>query len=391
MGPGASEEEVEEKKFENTRASLKDYGKKKRSRKKFRFFNRINFGFDWKKYKSDRKKKKYKNKIKKKRLKKEKKKKRIEFIRRFNPQYKKETKTLIETSIDDSVGEKDKVKHKNYFVYTINSTVIYLIAYLIIYFIYQVTVLIMASRWKLDSVLYYFDLAFNDYSPLWNRMNIIIVTLSGPVVSLLLGMLFIRVLSKKIDTNKALKLLTLWLGLHGYNLFLGAFASGISFDEGLGYVAAWMYMSVFFKIFLSMVFLFILGLIGYYSASAFLETSYSVSRIRQDNKIKFLFFQVVLPWIIGSSLIYLIKLPNNMNYDSGNLVTMVFAVLPVVFNRSAKPSKKRFKTLKKANKIQWLYIIILLLLLLGFRIGLDNGLHVELYYDFIFNLNITPI
>ena len=80
-----------------------------------------------------------------------------------------------------------------------------------------------------------------------------------------------------------------------------------------------------------------------------------------------------------------------MNYDSGNLVTMVFAVLPVVFNRSAKPSKKRFKTLKKANKIQWLYIIILLLLLLGFRIGLDNGLHVELYYDFIFNLNITPI
>ncbi|MCF8367654.1 MAG: hypothetical protein K9G76_01335 [Bacteroidales bacterium] len=390
LGPDASEEEVEEHKFENTRASIKTYGKKKKARRKFSLFKKFREKFDWEKYKSDRKKKKHRRRAKKKQLKKEKERKRIEYIRRFIPQYKKDQGITIEAAANEVADDKEKERHKSYYVYTINSTITYLIAYLAVYLIYQITVLITASRWKLDSVLYYFDLAFNDYSPLWNRLNIIIVTLSGPLISLLIALLFMRVLSHRIHTNKTLKLLTLWIGLHGYNLFLGAFASGVSFDEGFGYVAAWLYMSVFMKILFSMVFLFILGLIGYYAASNFLETSYSVTRIRQNNKIKFLFFQVVLPWLIGASFIYLVKLPNNMNYDSGNLVTMAFAVLPVLFNRMSKPSKG-FKTLKKPNQIQWLYLVILILLLIGFRIGLDNGLHIELFYKFTFNLDITPI
>ena len=385
LGPDASPEEIEEKKYENTRASLKSPSHIRQEKRERRSLSER-----WEIYKRDRQKKRFKSKIKKKQLKKEKKRKRVEFIRRFIPEYKKESNVIIEFSQDDSQAEKEKIKHKGNFIYTLNSTVIFMMAYIIVYLLYQITVLVVASNWKLDSVLYYFDLAFNDFSPLWNRLNIIITTLSGPLFCLLLGMLFFRVLARKVHDNKLLKLLILWIGIHGFNLFFGAFASGVSFDEGLGYVAAWLYFSVFFKILFAMLFLFILGIIGYYSASAFLDTSYSLSRIRQENRIRFLFFQVVLPWVIGASLIFLIKLPNNLNYDTGNLVTLAFVIIPVVFNRHAKPSKE-FRSLKKPNKIQWLYVIILLLMLIGFRIGLDNGLHFELYYKFIFDLNISPI
>jgi len=138
--------------------------------------------------------------------------------------------------------------------------------------IYQITVLIVASNWNLDSVLFYFDLAFNDYSPLWKRFNIIIVTFSGPLISLLIGILFLKVFANRPKVKGFLKLFFIWVALHALNLFFGAFSSGVSFDEGFGYVAAWIYLNIFWQIFISLIFLFILGLIGYYTASKFLET-----------------------------------------------------------------------------------------------------------------------
>ena len=388
LGPSADQQEIEEKTYENTRASQRKY-KKKHSRRTKRI-SFANWGDRWNKYKERRRKRKFKRKMKRKQRRKQRKRARIEFIRRFIPNYKKEDHISPEITHIENVDEKDKIKTKGNLTYTINSTAAFIIAYLLVYLIYQVTVLIMASRWKLDSVLFYYDLAFNDYSPLWNRVNIILITLSGPLVCLIIGAVFMRLIAPRISEHKTLKLLVIWIAIHGYNLFLGAFASGVSFDEGFGYVPAWLFMSTFWKILLSLIFLFILGLIGYYSASKFLDTSYSLTRIRQQNKVKFLFFDAVLPWLIGVTIIYLVKIPNNMNYETGNLITLGFAIIPILFHRNAKPPKK-FKSLKKPNRIRWIIVVIMVILMLAFRIGLNDGLHVQMYYKFIFSLDITPL
>ncbi len=102
-----------------------------------------------------------------------------------------------------------------------------------------------------------------------------------------------------------------------------------------------------------------MGIIGYYSASKFLDTSKSAFRVKQENKGKFLLFQAVLPWLIGSLIIILVKIPNNMPYDTGNLVTLIFAVVPVLFNRYARPTVS-FEKERKPTKIKWLYIVIFL-------------------------------
>jgi uncharacterized membrane protein len=185
-----------------------------------------------------------------------------------------------------------------------------------------------------------------------------------------------------------IKLFVIWIALHGFNLFFGAFASGVSTDQGFGYVANWLYMNVFWQIFFSLTFLFILGMIGYYSTGKFLETSNSAYRIKKENRNRFLLHQVILPWFIGGLIIYLVKVPNNMPYDVGNLFTMSLAVIPVIFNRRAKPVIN-FKYDKKPTKINWAYIITFLLLLASFRIWLETGLHIELTYDI--SLKITPV
>ncbi|MBN2173599.1 MAG: hypothetical protein JW731_05685 [Bacteroidales bacterium] len=338
----------------------------------------------------ERRKRKFKRKVQRKHKREYKRRARIDFIRKFLPNYKLPKNVPLTELTEEEAAEAIKSQQKNYFYYTINSIALFITAYLLIYMIYQLTVLVTASRWRLDSVLYYFDLAFNDYSPLWSRLNIIIVTASGPVVCLLIGILFFRLISNRKKLKGFRKLLVMWIAIIGFNMFLGAFASGVSFDEGFGYVPAWLYLNVFWQIFISLLFLFILGLIGYYSASKFLDTSNSSYRVRPENKVKFLFFQVVLPWIIGILIIFLVKIPNNTPYDTANLITLGFGVVPVLFNRYARPTVL-FESERKPTRINWYYIILFMVLLLAFRIGLNNGLHVVLNYKFIFSLEVTPV
>lgn len=315
---------------------------------------------------------------------------RLEWVRKVFPNYKKSKKTVYTGITEEESTEVKKDSHKNYYIYTINSTALYIVAYLLVYMIYQITVLIVASRWKLDSVLYYFDLAFNDYSPLWSRFNIIVITFSGPLVVLLVGILFFRIFANRPKVKGFLKLFFLWIGIHGLNLFLGAFSTGVSFDEGFGYVANWLYLNLFWQILFALVFLFVLGVIGYYSAPRFLETSNSVFKIKQENRVKFLFHQVFLPWLIGGFIIYMVKIPNNMPYDTGNLLTLVVVAVAMLFNKKGRPNLI-FNSERKPTRVSWVYIAIAVILILAFRIGLDKGWHVVMNYKFIFSLDITPI
>ncbi len=338
-----------------------------------------------------RRRKKHERKIKRKQKKEYRKSQRIEFIRKFAPSYKRSKENLFEKGLfNEENADEAKFHFQNYYKYTVNSTALFIIAFLLVYITYQLTVLITASRWKLDSVLFYYDLAFNDYSPLWTKYNILLVTFSGPFICLIIGFLFYRYFSARPKVRGFLKLFFLWIALHGFNLFFGAFASGVAFSEGFGYVPEWLSFNVFWQILSSLISLFILGIIGYYMAPRFLETSNSAFRVRDENKLKFLFYQVLLPLLFGASIILLVKIPNNMPYDTGNLITLVFAVVPVLVNRYARPSIN-FEGDRKPTKIKWNYIVFLLILLTAFRVGLNSGLHISLYYKFIFSLEINAL
>lgn len=386
LGPAASEDEVLAKSYENTRSPEKIKKRISKDRKQ-RFLGIFNIN-DYKARLERKRHERHKNKqkrINKRKVRKEiRREKKIQFIRRYFPQYKKIGSLQHEDSVVDGRRSQSNL------IYLTNSTILFIISYLLVYMIYQFTVLFIAAAWRIDSVLFYYDLAFNDFSPLWNPTNIIIVTFSGPLIAIIIGFLFIRFLSNKANLGKHTRLFFVWIGLHGFTLFLGGFASGVSFDEGFGYVAAWLYLNMFWKILLSLTFLFLLGVIGYYTAPKFLETSYSLTRIKPENRFKFFLYQAFLPWLIGSGLILLIKIPNNLPYDTSNLITLAFAVVPLIFNRNAKPSRN-FVSEKKPNQIKWFVFIIMTTLLLLYRIGLNDGLHIKLFYRISFSLDITPL
>jgi hypothetical protein len=267
---------------------------------------------------------------------------------------------------------------------TANSVMVFLITYVLVYLFYWLTSMLVASWYGLDSTLYYFDLKFNDHSPLWTRFNILLVTGIPPFFCLFLALFLYRVLFKKRNFIGLQKLFILWGAFHLFNHFFGAFPSGIITDEGFGYVAAWMYMNTAFKFMFSLISLFALGLIGFYSAQHILETSDSLHRIKTGNRLSFILFQTTLPWLIGTIILLMIRVPHNFDfpYETLMLFSAIFLVIPPFFNEKVKPQLNLLKIKKKRN-INLGYLAMMIVLIAFLRIMLGIGLH------FIIEINIS--
>jgi hypothetical protein len=266
----------------------------------------------------------------------------------------------------------------------VNSLMIFVITYILVYLFYWLTCMLVASWYGLDSTLYFYDLKFNDHSPDWSRFNILIVTGVPPFLSLFLGIYLFQVIFKIKRFVGLQKLFILWTAFHLFNHFFGAFPSGIVTDEGFGYVAAWLYMNTAIKFLFSLLSLFALGVIGYYSAKHILETSDSLGRIKTERRTSFMFYQAGLPWLIGTILMLLVRLPHNFDFPYETLMffSMAFIVIPPFFNEKIKPELNLLKV-KKRRQFNLGYLAMMLVLLAFLRIMLGIGLH------FLIEINIS--
>lgn len=265
-----------------------------------------------------------------------------------------------------------------------NSTILFLIAYILVYLLYQLSVIFTANLFNISGVLYYYDVFWpkGDYDPNWfPYFRIILITGAGPFVSLITGLIFYRILIRKARSH-TLKLFFIWIALHALNMFFGAFVAGVTTNEGFGYVALWLYMNLVFRIIFSFASLFALAAFGYYATRMFYETAQSQSFLKEESRRLFLTYQVLIPAVLGSIIMILIRTPFNPPYHLLILATLFAATITAVFNRKAKTDKAKHFSKHHGRKIQWIYLIVLIGLLLFFRVVLQYGLHIIMKFSF---------
>ena len=280
---------------------------------------------------------------------------------------------------------------------SINSTAIFILAYLVSYLMYQFAVMFMAAHFGINSILYYYEVLFpiGNNSPLWSQYSIIVITFSGPFLLLVLGILYYRVIVPHEKVKGLLKLFFLWMALHCINYFFGGLIGGMITDQGFGYVVAWLFIPIVIKFLLSLISLFVLGLIGFTTTRYFLEASGSAYWVKKENKLKLLFYLCFIPWFIGSLFLFIIKIPNTLPqhenitvHDTIIYFSMIVMLSPIFFNEKAKVSITR-KTgeMTRESGFNSRYLIILLVLLILFRLGLNYGL----YYSLRISGTIYPL
>jgi hypothetical protein len=272
----------------------------------------------------------------------------------------------------------------------LNSLGLFILSYLFIYLVYQSATIVVASFYGIDSVLYYYEVYFpiGNTSSLWTKTNIIAITLIGPLVCGSLSVLLFRIIQAKRIDNHILRLFLLWVAFQGAAHFLGAFVAGIITNLGFGYVANWMFMNVFFKILVSLIFLFVLSLAGYYSTNAAMSNLPHGKR-KYENRVGAMLSTYIIPWLLGTLLLFLVRSPDRAPqheyihaYDTIILASVVFAIMPMIFRRHLLKysGKIRGKTVSFTKGL--LVLLMAAIILIAFRLVLSPGIHFVINLDF---------
>lgn len=263
----------------------------------------------------------------------------------------------------------------------------FLAAYIAVWFIYQLAVIVTGSFFDIHSVLFYYEVMFPipNTSPLWTDLNIIAITSSGPLISLLAGLILFYIVWHRKVTNPYLYQFLIWMMLISAAHFFGAFAAGAITWQGFGYVIAWMFMPFAVRLLVSILFLAVLAYLGWISTSLHLELA--THKPVKEDKPYFILGRVVFPWLIASAILLLIKIPdaqpqheNIWDYDMFILGSITFAILPALFNRKAVskdalrwPKRRRLHRIITSGAI-----LAALIIILAYRLGLSHGIYVYL-------------
>ena len=264
----------------------------------------------------------------------------------------------------------------------INSTSAYIFTYLLSYLFYQVITLIGANLIGISAVLYYYEILYgiSNLSPEWTHERMLVVSAVAPVLSMVAGYLILFRVVNNFPWKHYILLLLVWLGFHLSNAFLGGIIAGTITDHGFGYaldVLFWPVWSIY--ILLSLAGLLTLGIIGNASIESFLKTTSSGYWLLRKNRQQYLLFALVIPWLIGSIFMFLIKFTDNIPqhtfiaiHDLILSFTMGFIVLPIFF-RSPNTQLRPETGYGEKNRNIWLYLVIAtIIFVLFFRLLLTR-------------------
>ncbi|MEI6900265.1 MAG: hypothetical protein WCL00_10325, partial [Bacteroidota bacterium] len=172
--------------------------------------------------------------------------------------YKKYSVLNSLISIKAVLADKElKEKFLNTFL---QSATYYILAFLTVYIFYQVTTIIVARSFGIPVVWFYNRLQFPlpSESILYSRNAMMAIFGSGPLVSLIVGLVCLQRFFSGVENGKNFNLIYLWGCVHGLNMVFGSYIVGFFTRTEFIYFSEWLRMNNPFDYFESlMVFTFI--------------------------------------------------------------------------------------------------------------------------------------
>ena len=189
----------------------------------------------------------------------------------------------------------------------INSAILYSLAFVVTFFVNEISLAVTGSLMGLNPVLYHNKIAFTSLS----NDTQLIAFIAGPAASLLLGTaaLLISFRIKKLSGNA--RLFILWLYINGITLFLSQvpnlpFENSNDLGKAIGVISISPTILNLFAV-LSLLLLILLGMYSIKPFLSFAVTSESISTARQRRY--FIFKIGIIPWLVGAVLSFPFRVP----------------------------------------------------------------------------------
>ncbi len=262
-----------------------------------------------------------------------------------------------------------KESRKTLLILFLNSLAFYIISYLFLFLPSQFLTYLAAHSFNIPTIFDQYKVAFPIYdnNNLWTQESVVAIYIAAPVAVFILGIFFFRYVRTHIIANKSgLYLFSLWSYVHCINIFFGGLAVGIPIIKGFGLVPAWLYAPYAVSYSLIIISFIIITTNGFFLRRAFASMVISEYYLRSPYlSLQFKTAIAFLPCIIGNSLFFLLKFPDDTIYERLLLFTIFLQFLLVYpfryfhFTVSEKNANVRFSRLAGTIAI----ILVLLLVI----------------------------
>jgi len=259
---------------------------------------------------------------------------------------------------------------------TINSVLLYLLAYVFLFLLTRMSTAISASAFNIPSLIYYFDTDFLINSHSWNAESVVAVFSAAPLISLFMALALIELYREIVQFSGIAEIFIAWLIILCMGYFAGELIIGAILNRGFGHVMKyWCIMDTG-----RMTFTLLSGFVLIITAkglSRVLLCSANVyfNDLKGKLKLKFAFCQFILPFIIASLILQFCEIPKFSFYLFAARCTLVIILLPLI-SRSFTIPDLYFDEDPRTPSFSKSLAVITLLALLVYRVVFGIGVRI---------------
>jgi len=272
------------------------------------------------------------------------------------------------------IADKDKRTPGNFITIIINSTSYFIISFLFLYLVAQFSTAIAAMQFDYTSIVYYFKLVYTIDTYDWNSDAVKLLFSLGPTISIMIGIMFLLIYINLYSNTGRFKMFFLWTFMHGVIWFFGAILAGTILDKGFGFVVMYAYFLDTGKLILSLMALTVILLVATFSTKWFLFSANSYfNQLTEHSRTFFTFSQIVIPVVLGTTILIGIKLPMITYYELFILLCNLFFILPILLKYNSYPTFF-FDEIPIHIKLDFKAMVIAAIFLAAFRVALEKGI-----------------
>jgi len=241
---------------------------------------------------------------------------------------------------------------------------------------------VMAALFLIPTEIHYYKTLYNVPLWWWNQPNVILTFSVGAVICAFFGIVCLRLFFIYRKGKNWIRLFFLWGYHHGFNLFFGAYVSGVISRSGFRHASNWAAIPLEVEYLIAIGAIICMFLVGFLSVKFFLQIAISQSLLVNHRRNRFITALVFVPWFAGSLSLIALKFPKITYYEALIFLMMFTSVVPVYIAQRFfyEVQIVKFDTKLKVN---WMAFAALGLFMFSFRYVLEDGILVQIFPDVV--------
>lgn len=212
----------------------------------------------------------------------------------------------------------------------INYTAFFISSFAIAYFIYNISTVLVALAFHIPTTWSGEGITFKVSEKEWLKQVVASVRLIPPFVVAAFSFIFYRIYRQNKRKAGMTKAFWLWCYLSTANFALGKTVVDIASNTGVWEGLQAQRIAPIMHVFIAIFCIITMFVIGYKAGRPFLLSANSRELIKKDNKFKFIFFAVIMPWILGSVQFFIVEWIAGGQANFGIYLSMGLMLTPII-------------------------------------------------------------